>query len=107
MKNISNSNKIFVLKVTHKAKTYYTLVDNFDTDELSIMFAYYEQTNVKKFTGPVNWLIDVYNYFSKMFKMFEVSQFNGLCLYDPKHIDELWALLKSKLEEINKACENL
>jgi hypothetical protein len=107
MKYILKSNKIFVFKVTYRAKKFYTLVDKFDRDELSIMFAYYEQSHVKEFTGPDDWLTDVHEYFSKMFKMFEVFQFNGLCLYDPKHINELWALLKSELDEINKVCENL
>lgn len=106
MKYILKSNKISIFKVSYRAKTYYTLVDEFDRDELSVMFIYYEQTHVKEFTGPEEWLTDVHNYFSKMFKMFKVFQFDRLCLYDPKHINELWALLKSELDEINKACEN-
>ena len=99
--------KLSLFKVTYNDTVYYTLIDEFDRDELAIMFVYYEQTHVTPFLGPKNWLIPLHTHFIKMFKLFELFQFEGLPLYAPKHINEIWALLKSELNVINKACENL
>lgn len=105
---MSDSNlKLALFKVEYISDDYYTLTFESGRNDLDMIFIKYEQTHACSFEGPKEWTPSVLKHFIKLFRMFEVRKVEGVVLYSPIHINEIWALLKSELSVINEACKTL
>lgn len=97
--------KISLFLVTYDKLQYYTLIDEFDRDDLALCFVKYEQTHVKEFNGPENWAPDMFVYFVKLFKAHEIYEVEGLPLYSKHYVNKIWAIIRDEIDTFNKAYE--